>query len=79
MKDEDLVREILREQARTAQAHALARAAAVRRHIEEKVPLMWALVAEETADTAEAAALADIEAKVLWYCHGVSEAELETP
>lgn len=73
MKDEGTARKVLSEQVRTELAHQLARAAAVIRHIDEKPPLMWALVAQETEEEARAAGEAAVEAKLLWYLRGVPE------
>lgn len=70
---------ILTAQAQTAHVHKLARAEAVRRHIDLKAPEMWALVELETQDTAEAAWRADVDAKVLWAVHASTGATEDEP
>lgn len=75
MPSESTWRLVLSAQAKTAHAHKLARAAAVRRHIDLKAAEMWALVEQETADTAEAAWVADVEAKVMWAVYGNGRTE----
>ena len=69
---EGQVRAILTAQATTALQLKQARAKLVIRCVREGVKSheMWARVDLDTADLAERAALADVEAKVLWLLHG---------
>lgn len=72
LTEEDRIRAILTAQATTAHQLKQARARLVVRYLRAgmKSAEMWAQVEIETAELAERAALADVEAKVLWWTRG---------